>query len=219
MAKIVLVIPAYNEAERIATVVEKAAPLVDRVVVIDDGSTDKTFTKAQSAGALVLRHRINLGKGAALKTGCEAARSLGAEIIILMDGDGQHPPEEIPKILEKFDSQYDAVLTIRQFNRTMPPIMLLGNLILTATARLLFKIRINDLTCGLRAFRKEAYEKIKWRSSGYAVETEIAINITQAGLNYAVVPIETIYFNAYKGTTFIDGLKIFLNMLIWRLIR
>lgn len=96
---IIAVIPAYNEGTRIAAVVKAAKKYVDRVIVADDGSSDDTATQAESAGALVVRHRQNCGAGAATMTGIEAARRLGATVIITLDADEQHDPVNIPDLL------------------------------------------------------------------------------------------------------------------------
>ena len=94
--KTIAVIPAYNEAKHIAEIVSEVKKYVPDVLVIDDASADATRELAKRAGATVLRHPINLGKAGAIKTGCDAALSLQAEIIILLDGDGQHDPKHIP---------------------------------------------------------------------------------------------------------------------------
>ena len=101
--KVIAVIPAYNESKYIGDVVRETRKYVDEVIVVDDASKDNTGEIARRMGAVVLRHCINLHKGATLKTGCEAAIGLGAKIILTLDGDGQHNPDEIPQLLEKLD--------------------------------------------------------------------------------------------------------------------
>ena len=94
------IIPAYNEENRVADVVTNAKRYVDKVIVVDDGSSDKTYDAAKSAGAVTLKHIVNLGKGAALKTGCDYAITQGADMLIVLDADTQHDPEEIPNFIK-----------------------------------------------------------------------------------------------------------------------
>src|SRR3989338_8747027 len=98
--KVYAIIPGYNEAARIGSVIKEVAKYADEVIAVDDGSSDGTGSVAKEAGATVLRHVINCGKGAALKTGCEYAVSNGADAIVAIDADGQHNPAEIPKFLK-----------------------------------------------------------------------------------------------------------------------
>jgi polyprenyl-phospho-N-acetylgalactosaminyl synthase len=101
MAHRIIVIPAYNEALTIAEVVSGAVKIADRVVVVDDGSRDETSARAKAAGALVVRHAVNRGVGAALGTGIEAAIRLGADAVVTMDADGQHRAEDAAKVLDR----------------------------------------------------------------------------------------------------------------------
>ena len=94
--KAIAVIPAYNEAERIGRIIPDVKKQVDKVIVVDDGSRDATARNAQQKGAMVVSHAVNLGKGAALKTGCDVALKLKADAIIVMDADGQHKASDIP---------------------------------------------------------------------------------------------------------------------------
>ena len=98
--KIFAIIPAYNEEKHINKVVKQTKKYVDNVIVVDDGSKDKTKAAASKAKAIVLRHLVNLGKGASLKTGCDYAVKNNADIMIVIDADAQHDPDEIPKFLE-----------------------------------------------------------------------------------------------------------------------
>ena len=219
--KTVAVIPAFNEGSRIKYVVAKAINYVDIVIVVDDGSTDDTFEMSNNIDVKVttLRHKINLGKGAALKTGCEAALKLGADIIVLMDADGQHNAEDIPRFIKEI-TQTDVAIVFgsRKIGKAMPFIMMLGNKFLSLTTALLFKIYITDTQSGFRAMRADIYSKIKWDSPRYSVETEMVVKVGKNKLKFKEILIETIYSDNYKGTTFIDGIRIFINMLIWRIV-
>ncbi len=219
--KSVAVIPAFNEGKRIAPIIKVAAAYVDEIIIVDDGSTDNTAHVISSFGKDIkyLRHRINLGKGAALKTGCEAGIKLGADIIVLMDGDGQHKPEDIPRFIETVEKKgAHIVFGSRKIGKDMPLVMMLGNKFLSLATSILFRIYISDTQSGFRAIRSEAYKKIKWNSSRYAVETEMIVNAGKHKLPHAEIAIDTIYTDRYKGTTIIDGIRIFFNMLMWRII-
>jgi glycosyltransferase involved in cell wall biosynthesis len=215
--KIIAVIPACNEEKYIFDVVKKTKKYVNEVIVVDDSSNDNTEKLAKNAGAIIIKHELNLQKGAALKTGCDAALILGAEIIVILDGDGQHNPDNIPKLIEKL-KYFDLVIGSRKFNNQMPKVARIGNLLLTQFARLLFNTQINDSQTGFKAFKSEVYKKIKWKSSGYEVETEIIKNITKNKISYSEVIIDTIYHDNFKGTTPIDGIKIIYQMIKWKLI-
>ncbi|MDP2918500.1 MAG: glycosyltransferase family 2 protein [bacterium] len=207
--KIFLIIPAYNEAERIGAVLEKAKQYCKNIIVIDDGSCDQTFSAAAAGGVLVLQHKINLGKGASLATGCEAALILGAEILVFMDADLQHNPEDIPRLVAAIQNQgYDLVCGDRKMNKKMPLSMRLGNIIFSRAIRYFYNFKLSDTQCGFRALRAEKYPQIKWQAQGYGVETEMLINAWQKKLRCASLSIQTIYYDRYKGTTIIDGFKI-----------
>lgn len=215
MINSVAIIPAYNEGNHIAEVVKATRDLVDKVIVVDDGSTDSTALIARKAGAIVLRHIVNLGKGAALKTGCEYAYKIGAKFFILLDADIQHEPNEIPRFL-KLLNDYDIVFSYRKLNKNMPLVIRVGNFIITKITKLLYGISLKDTQSGYRAFTREAYKKIKWKSSDYSVESEVIARVGKSKLRYTEIPIKTIYSDKYKGTTVLDGIKIVLNMIWWR---
>lgn len=207
--KIIAVIPAFNEEKTIREVVRETKKHVDEVIVVDDASSDNTGKEAEKEGARVLRHVVNLGLGGTLKTGCEAALLLNANIIITLDADGQHDPSEIPKLVNKLtNTNLDIVFGERAFSKKMPFMKKLGNKFFNKFSKRLFNIRIKDTQTGFRAFTSEAYKKIKWSSRDYGVASEILINAEKYKINYAGKKVKTIYNDNYKGTTPIDGLKI-----------
>ncbi len=215
--KVFIIIPAYNEKETIHTVIRQALRYSKTIVVVDDGSKDATSEEASKTEATVLRHVINLGKGAALKTGCEYAIKQGADALILMDADGQHSPAMIPAFIEKL-KEYDIVFGVRKINtKKMPLLRRVGNYGLNSITRILFKIKVDDALCGYRALTSETYRKIRWNSSGYEVEVEMIANAGKHHLRTIQLPIETIYSDAYKGMTIFDGIRVGLAMLWWRL--
>jgi len=207
-----VIIPAYNEGTTISAVITKTKRYAANIVVVDDGSTDSTFEQAQPAGIIALRHQVNLGKGAALKTGCEYAVQHGATKIIVMDADGQHDPKEIPRFLQALD-KYDLALGSRQIPTSMPLVMKIGNRFISNSVKILYGLKVDDSQCGFRAFTASAYAQIRWEAQDYFVETEILIKAGKKRLQHTQVPIETIYADKYKGTTVLDGVMIIAKML------
>ena len=183
-----VVIPAYNEANSIGRVIERirrAAPGVE-IVVVDDGSSDDTVQVSEAAGARVLTHPYNKGNGAAVKT---ALRSLGADKIIIIDGDGQHPPEAIPVLLERLE-HYDLVVGARSTESEAPRHRNLGNWLLRQFATYLSDCYIPDLTSGFRAVdRLKALEFIHLYPNGFSFPTTNTMAFISAGYSVYFEPI------------------------------
>ncbi len=216
--KVFIVVPAYNEAKHIHQVIEKIKKNYKNIIVVDDGSSDKTFEIAQKSGVLGLKHIINLGKGAALKTGCDYSVRNGADIIVVMDSDGQHLPEDIPKFLKALKGK-DIVFGSRELNKKMPFVLKFGNWFIQKVNNLLTGVKVRDTQSGFRAFTSKAYRKIRWESTQYSVESEMIMNVGKRKLKYAEIEIKTIYQDDYKGTTVLDGVKIVLLMFWWKITR
>ncbi len=210
------IIPAYNEENRVADVVTNAKRYVDKVIVVDDGSFDRTYDVAKNAGAVTLKHIVNLGKGAALKTGCDYAITQGADMLIVLDADTQHDPEEIPNFIKTL-KEADIVFGSRKETENMPIILRFGNFVINLATRILFKISLKDTQSGYRAFTADSYKKIRWQASDYSMESEMIANVGKKRLKYKEILIKTIYSDKYKGTTVMDGVKIVMNMFWWRL--
>ncbi len=210
------VIPAYNEEMSIADIVRKTRKYIDKVIVVDDGSKDRTKDIAEKAGAVVLRHIVNLGKGATLKTGCDYAAKKGANFIVVLDADAQHNPEDIPRFIEKL-KKYDVVFSYRKPSSKMPFVLRFGNWFISRIARFLYKVDLIDTQSGYRAFTREAYKKIRWNASDYSMESEMISRAGKQRLKYVQIPISTVYSDRYKGTTIIDGIKIVMGMFWWRM--
>ena len=191
-ARVVAVIPAYNEEGRIGDVVRRAKRFVDQVIVVDDGSSDETAREARDAGARVVAHPVNMGKWAALKTGVREALSEGADVVVTLDADGQHLPEEIPKLISALEDA-DVAAGFRS-REGMPIVRRLSNFITTGILRVLFGVRIRDSQCGFRAYRREAAELLlRVEGSGYEGETESLVLLARAGMRLRDVPVSTIY--------------------------
>lgn len=216
--KTVAIIPALNEFHKLSQVVLATQRHIDAVIVVDDGSKQPLRDLLPASPTLfVLRHRINLGKGAALKTGIAYAKNLGADYIVLLDADGQHVPDEIPSLLRPLQhGGADIVFGVRQFHGSMPMMARLGNVFLTKTLGALFHIHVSDTQSGFRAFKMSVYSSLEWESPRYSVETEMIVNVGKHKLAFVEVPIRTVYHDKYRGTTIIDGMQIFFQMIRWR---
>lgn len=207
--KIFAVIPAYNEEKHIFKVVKQTMKHVDKVIVVDDFSSDRTSQLAKKAGAIVLRHPINIGLGGTLKTGCDAALLLEGDIIVTLDGDGQHDPNEINNLINHLiKNNFDAVFGERPFNYNMPFVKKVGNKFFEIFSKQGFGIKVKDTQTGYRVFTAEAYKKVRWDSTDYAVASEMLINAERHNLRYDSHIVKTIYHDTYKGTTILDGMKI-----------
>lgn len=214
MSTPVIVIAALNEEQYIGQVVREARKY-GQVIVVDDGSTDKTASVVKKNKGLVISHKKNKGKGAAMRTGADYALSLGADLLVFMDGDSQHEASAIPTFLKALE-KHDIVFGARKRDKNMPFLYRFGNWFLSTCVRVLFGLRIHDSQGGFRAMTAETYKKIRWESNRYGVETEMIAHTRTYQLKYTEVPIKTIYIDRYKGTTPLDGFPIVWNMIKWR---
>lgn len=187
---ITVVIPAFNEEMTIGDVIRGVKQHVPsaRVLVINDGSTDRTAAAAEEAGADVISHPVNKGNGASIKT---ALRAIQDGIVAVIDGDGQHNPEELPSILEPLD-RFDLVVGVRSFsNNEGSPLRNIGNMILRGLASFLAERKIADLTSGFRAFRHRVARKfLHMYPNGYSFPSTSTLCFISAGYNVDFVPIK-----------------------------
>jgi len=217
---IYLIIPSYNEDQRLHWLLKKTAhyfPL-SKTIVVDDGSINPVRLR-QNTPAILIRHQINLGKGAAMKTGAQFAFKNGAQAIIFMDADGQHDPKELPLFKKYLNKNYDLILGSRRLGLDAPFLRMLGNKFTALYVSLLFNIYVSDILSGYRALTHKAYQLLKWDSDRYGVETEIIARLGKykKQLKWLEIPIETIYMDKYKGVTIIQAIKILVNSLWWKL--
>lgn len=215
---IFIVTPAYNEGKEIEEVIERLKSTKMPIILVDDGSRDKTSRLKSFGEITVLRHKVNLGKGAALKTGSDAAFHLGADAVITMDADGQHDISDLPKFIKALMEGYQVVFGSRNLSHGVPLVRYLGNKLASILITFLFGIYVSDILSGYRAFTKKAYKKIAWDSSGYGVETEIIIRTSKARLKHCEVPIKTLYLDAVKGVTMLDAINIFFDVVRWKML-
>ena len=172
----------------------------------------------KGCGGGVVRHKVNMGKGSALKTGCDLAARLGAQRLVVIDADGQHDARHIPLFLRSLDEGYAVVFGCRTIPEAMPVVLRFGNRLISTLFGILYQVHVEDTQCGYRAFTAEAYKNIRWEARDYFVETEMLINTGRKKLQHCSLPIETIYADKYKGTTVLDGVLIVLKMITARLL-
>lgn len=218
--KIFLVIPSFNEDKRLVETIKKAQKFIasEKIVVIDDGSKIPERLPKNSR-IWLLRHKLNLGKGAAMRTGAEFAFDQGAEAIIYMDADCQHDPKEISVFTKYLEEGYQLVFGSRRPGINVPLTRFLGKKFASVYVNLVFGVYITDILSGYRALTKKAYELVKWESDRYAVETEMVAHMShhKKELSWIEFPIETIYMDKYKGMTPIDAIKLMLSSIKWKL--
>jgi glycosyltransferase involved in cell wall biosynthesis len=192
---VIALIPAFNEAARVADVVQRVRPHVSEVVVIDDGSSDATSVVAREAGATVIRHDQNQGKGASIILGLEHFGKSSAQFAILLDADGQHDPDEIPKFLEAARQAGAGIVcgTRMQDTKEMPAIRCWTNRFTSWVTGKLARQRVPDSQCGYRLVAREVLPDLKFSTARFETETEMLILAGRAGHRIVSVPIRTIY--------------------------
>lgn len=188
-----MIIPAYNEEKRIGKVLQRIPEFVDEVIVVDDGSKDRTSEVAEkfNAKVIVIKLKQNQGKGKAMSEGIKEA---SGDIIVFIDADGQHRPEEIIKLVEPIvNGEADFVIGSRLIKAQgeRPLIRKMSNFITTYLTRLKLGIRIRDTQSGFRAIRREFLPEIE--SKRYEVETEVLIKAVKKGARVKEVPVSMIY--------------------------
>ena len=214
-----IVIPAYNEERALGRVLAglKRAGF-RKIIVVDDGSTDKTSDIAESYEVILLRHIINRGLGGALSTGIAGALKLtDASVIVTFDADGQHAVSDIEKVVKPiFMGDADVVIGSRLMNpEGMPLLRRIGNWELNLITLLLFGKFVTDSQSGLRAFSRRAALKLKIRSNRMEVSSEIIGLIAQNKLRLKEVPIKAIYteYSLKKGQSIFNGFRIIFKLL------
>jgi glycosyltransferase involved in cell wall biosynthesis len=191
----VALIPAFNEARTIRAVVEGVRAAVDRVIVVDDGSTDGTADRAREGGAEIAAHTANLGKGLAVRTGLARVFEGAFTHVLLLDGDLQHLPEEASSLLaEAAATGADVVIGERRFERLrMPASRYHTNRIGSRLLSWFVGTPVHDTQCGFRVFRVDALRRLQLRATGYEIETEMLVKVRRRGGRLAAVPITAVY--------------------------
>ncbi len=189
-------IPAYNEEKVIGDVVKRSLPYADKIIVCDDGSDDNTAEVAKESGAIVISHKKNQGYGASIITLFEKARQENADLMITIDGDGQHDPDQIPLLINTLqENNVDVVIGSRFLDKSSktPSYRKQGIKIITSAANFGTDFKVSDAQSGFRAYSKRAIESIRPTETGMSVSTEILLKISNKGLTLAEVPITVSY--------------------------
>jgi glycosyltransferase involved in cell wall biosynthesis len=190
-----VVIPCYNEAATIAAVVVEVRAQLPTVIVVDDGSTDGTARAAVAAGAEVIRHECNRGKGAALTGGLRRARELGFAWALVMDGDGQHAPADIPRLLAKAE-QSEAALVIgnrMHSSSQMPWLRRVVNRWMSRRLSCRARMELPDTQCGFRLMRLDVWAALRLETTHFEIESEALLAFIRTGHSVEFVPIQVIY--------------------------
>jgi glycosyltransferase involved in cell wall biosynthesis len=209
--KFTIIVPVFNEAENLGTLLERlesAKPEKSEILVIDDGSTDGSGDVARAKGARVIRHPYNIGNGAAVKTGIRAAR--GATLI-LMDGDGQHPPEDISRLVAA-SADYDMVVGARAKGSRWRMHRYLANWIFNRIASYVTKFNVKDLTSGFRLLRREhALRFIDLLPNEFSYPSTLTLAFLRSGLTIKYIPVQSLYRSGQSKISLVsDGLRFLL---------
>jgi len=206
-----IIIPAYNEGKTISSLVKKLTKLYDKceIIVVNDGSNDNTAFEAKNAGAIVYNHPYNIGNGAAIKTGIRIA---SGKVLVFMDADGQHRPEDIEKLLQ-FYPNFDMIVGSRKVTDQASKCRAIGNLIYNKLATYVTKFPIIDLTCGFRAIKSDVAKQFLYLlPNTYSYPTTLTLCILRSGRSLCYVNIQTQQRKNGKSNIkiFKDGIRFFL---------
>lgn len=193
--RVAALIPAFNEAATIGAVVGGLRGTVAEILVVDDGSTDDTARRARDAGARVITHKRNQGKGHAVRTGLASILSGDFTHVLLLDGDMQHLPQEAARLTAAAESSgADVVIGERVFNRSeMPASRYHANRIGSLALSKFVGIPLGDTQCGFRIFKTDALRPLVLSATGYEIETEMLVKVRRRGGRVASVPVTAVY--------------------------
>jgi glycosyltransferase involved in cell wall biosynthesis len=193
--RVAAVVPAFNEADTVASVVAGLRGAVARVVVVDDGSTDATASMAREAGADVVVHASNRGKGHAVRTGLDRVLAADFTHVLLIDADLQHRPEEADRLIRAAEASLaDVVIGARAFNRSeMPASRYHANRIGSRVLSWFVGFPVDDTQCGFRIFRTDALRPLSLNATGYEIETEMLVKVRRRGGRVVSVPVTAVY--------------------------
>ena len=192
---IVVLMPVYNSANHLKALIDKIAQLGIKIIVVDDGSTDSSAEIALESKVEVLRHSTNKGKGAAIRTGLEHIRGSDYDLVIIMDSDAQHKPEEINNFISRYNQTLTPVIVGNRMNDTarMPLIRKLTNRFMSGIISKICRQNIPDSQCGFRLIEKNVFDNIQLKSSNYEIESEMLIKASRKGYKIDSIPISTVY--------------------------
>lgn len=216
MSKVAVLLPAYNEEVSIASMVLLSLQYADEVIVIDDGSSDRTSEVSRLAGATVLSHITNKGKGAALKTGFKYAQDY--DIIVTIDADGQHNPSEIPDVIKPImEDRADIVNGSRYIagkDTTTPTYRRVGQTVLDNATYLASGVKLTDTQSGFRAFSSKSIEYFNFDPNGFGIESDMLIEASVNKLRIVEVEITVRYdVNTTTDNPIVQGFSVLMRIL------
>jgi len=219
---VIAAIPCLNTQDCISDIVRRAGKYVDKVIVVNDGSVDNTAQAAQKAGAVVINHSINRGYGEALKSCFQAARALGAEILVILDGDGQHNPDEIPQLVRPvLQKEADVVIGSRFLasGKRIPGYRKLGIRLITFLWNIGSGTKISDTQSGFRAYSQQVVQEMRFSGKGMGVSIEILQRVRRRKWRIYEAPITCSYENnnaSFSIRAFLHGAGIVISVLKFR---
>ena len=221
--KSIVIIPAFNEEKAIGDVIQKSLQHVSDVLVIDDGSLDKTYEIAKKSKAIVIKHDTNLGKGVSLK---DAFREVsGYDVVVTIDGDGQHNPDEIPFLVKPIiDDEADLVNGSRYldgFDEDTPAYRRVGQKVLDIATNITSGTNVTDSQSGFRAFKGDTIKYYRFRDTGFGIESEMLADAAENNLKIVEVPI-TVRYDVENSSTkgpVTHGVGVLIKIVIDKLVR
>jgi glycosyltransferase involved in cell wall biosynthesis len=214
---IVAAIPCFNEERFIGSVVLKVKKHVDKVIVIDDGSTDASVEVATDAGAVVRSHGSNKGYGAAIRTALNCGREEGSDVLVIIDGDGQHKASDIPRLVKPvLEGEADVAIGSRFLGKATgsPLYRRLGQRVLNVATNVGSGRKLSDSQSGFRAYSAEALRKLNLTENGMSVSSEMQFAISSKGLKVAEVPIDVCYADKAKRNPVGHGVNVLSRVLV-----
>ena len=216
MIKTCVLIPSYNEAKTIGSIIREVKSKDFSVCVIDDGSTDKTASIAEAEGAIVLKQDKNKGKGASLRDGFKYALKNDFDTCLIMDADGQHDAGDIDSFFKKMDETGADIIIGNRMSDTssMPRARNVTNRIMSFIISKMCGYKIPDSQCGFKLIKRRVLENIKLESSNYDIESEILLKAAKADFKIESVPVKTVYEGEHSRINpVIDAIR-FISLLI-----
>jgi len=220
-AKVVAAIPSLNTESAIGDVVSRAKKYVNQVIVVNDGSHDSTAEKARASGAMVVNHRVTKGYGEAIKTCFEVAKAESADALVILDGDGQHDPDDISRLLGPvLSGKADLVIGSRFLGgkTNMPRYRKFGIQVITSLCNLGSRTKVSDAQSGFRAYARKVIDSLSLTEKGMSVSIEMLVNARRKGFTTAEVPVSCLYHTSRPNLAVVrHGLGVALSVLRIRL--
>ena len=217
---IYVLIPVYNEEKIIEETINNLKVYFDNILIINDGSTDKTHAILENLDVIKINHPINLGQGAAIKTGIEyILKFTSADAVVTFDADGQHSVDDAISFAKKIDTIEEEIIFGSRFLGFEKNIPFFKRLLLKTAiyfTNVIYSIKMTDTHNGLKAIKRSCLEKLELNISGYGFETEIIMNISKKKILFIEEPTNVIYteYSLSKGQSIFNAIKIFEELLL-----